>query len=796
MNMRGFFKGLLTAAVLTAAAVTFGAGRSGEPPLSGRVIAAESGKGLPGIRVTNGREVVFTDADGRYRLPRHPGLATRFVSVVVPGDRSCEKRYRPVAEGGGDFVLAPRQRRSGFTFVHVGDTETTKYERHLNEIMEYARNTGAAFIVHTGDLSGKATRKKMMKDLYNARWKRGIVFHAEKMNSRLAGRPVYYTIGNHDMRGKYGEEVWESCYGPVVYAFEEGDCLFVALPIAKGDIPPFDKREDTARFLGNLLETYPAEQKVFLLCHTHEPLDGDGVFLKGGRHAVDLGKWDFLGMIHGHNHRSSVIPCGRKAAIWSTAMSSGGGRGNTPAVFRVFTVSADGKVSSEVRYLYQERQLHGAVSPEPDPDGKYHAAVVAYHTVMPVVKVVAERGSEKIELHRQSPMLWCGSFRTASDAPLRTTATFADGSTLRAENAPLSGGRLRLRRMIPLRQETRFGAPVTDGGRIFVTTVDDHNGRDGDVSAFDAATGKLLWRHGCGGGVRNSAALDAGELAIAADGGRVTLLDAAAGKVKWSIAPKAASYPCRSPLISGDTVYSAVDRATSAISRADGSIRWRNEKVRDGFGSPSPFLLADGRLIAAVNWGVVNSLDAATGKTMWQSERQSAGPAFLLQPTTAMLPNGDILTVESRFVAALDARTGKVVRNGDERARGMTACAPLVDRDLVFIGTPKSGLAALDAATLEMRWNTRRTTGKSALATVQYDPGNANTVEAAPLPLGDEVFCAHTCGRLYRLERKSGRVLGELDLGSPLLSSPVMLGKKRLMVNDFAGRLFIFDIVP
>ena len=78
---------------------------------------------------------------------------------------------------------------------------------------------------------------------------------------------------------------------------------------------------------------------------------------------------------------------------------------------------------------------------------------------------------------------------------------------------------------------------------------------------------------------------------------------------------------------------------------------------------------------------------------------------------------------------------------------------------------------------------------------MQYNAGGVNTVEAAPLQLGKEIFCAHTCGKLYRLARGSGKLLGELNIGAPLLSSPAMLGKDRLVLNDFAGRLLIFDIV-
>ena len=794
MNRRDFLKSVLTVAAL-APTVKLDAGSDGEKVLSGRVIAAESGKGLPGIRVTNGSEVVLTDANGGYELPRHPGLKTRFVSVVVPGDRVCDKRYRPVAERGGDFALAPRKISRGFTFIHVSDTETMSYERHLNEIMAYARNTGAAFIVHTGDLSGKPNKKKMKLDPDNPIWQSGIAFQAAKMNTEIAGRPVYYTIGNHDMRGKYGESVWESYFGPVVYAFEEGDALFVALPISKGDVRPFDKPDDTARFLKNLLATYPADTKVFLLAHTYAPLDFDGVFLRGSRYEVDLKKWDFCGAIHGHSHRSSVTPCGKKALVWSTGMSSGGGYGNTPASFREFTVTADGKVTSELRYLYQTRQLHGIVSPAPDANGEYPVAVVAYDTVMPVMKVAAERGDERIELKKQSPMLWCGSFKTPGDAPLRTVATFADGSEFKAENASLSGKRLKLRRMIPLPCETRLGAPVTDGERIFVSTIDDHNGAAGGLAAFDAATGKLLWRCDCGSGVRNSPAVDAGEVAIAADGGKVALLDAATGKEKWSIAPKTPSYPYRAPRIAGDTVYAQLEKAPSALSRADGAVKWQNASAGDRFGSSSPFLLSEGRLIVAVNWGFVYSIDAGTGKTVWQSERQEGRVFFMLQPTTALLPDGDVLTVESRSAVVLDAKTGKIKRSADQKARGATAGAPVVDGDLILKGTPGLGLTALDTAKLKLRWHTGKTMGRSQLATVQYNAGGVNTVEAAPLPLGKEIFCSHTCGKLYRLARESGKVLGELNIGAPLLSSPAMLGKDRLVLNDFAGRLLIFDIV-
>lgn len=55
-------------------------------------------------------------------------------------------------------------------------------------------------MIHTGDICYEAGLKK----------------HIEGMNTETMGVPVRYIIGNHDyVDGKYGEELFESIYGPV-----------------------------------------------------------------------------------------------------------------------------------------------------------------------------------------------------------------------------------------------------------------------------------------------------------------------------------------------------------------------------------------------------------------------------------------------------------------------------------------------------------------------------------------------------------------------------------------------------
>ncbi len=84
---------------------------------------------LPGVAVSNGEEVVTTDAAGRYQLP---DVGPRgLVFVTRPDGFDCERWY---SRSGGDFALAPRGEESGF-FVHYSDPHV--YDHPDEFIAEY-----------------------------------------------------------------------------------------------------------------------------------------------------------------------------------------------------------------------------------------------------------------------------------------------------------------------------------------------------------------------------------------------------------------------------------------------------------------------------------------------------------------------------------------------------------------------------------------------------------------------------------------------------------------------------------
>ena len=56
--------------------------------------------------------------------------------------------------------------------------------------------------------------------------------HIKLMNTENMDCPVFYCIGNHDLvKGKYGEELFESIYGPVYYSFDAGNVHYVVTPM-------------------------------------------------------------------------------------------------------------------------------------------------------------------------------------------------------------------------------------------------------------------------------------------------------------------------------------------------------------------------------------------------------------------------------------------------------------------------------------------------------------------------------------------------------------------------------------
>lgn len=192
-------------------------------PYTGVVTLADTGEPVEGVSVSDGRNVVKTDADGQFTL--NGWRKSHFITVTAPAGYWTEDYYIPVDKktASYNFTLEKSEIAAGeaHSFIQISDTEIG--ENGVGEWIDYIKELAAkekpAFLIHTGDICYEAGLKRHLSD----------------MNTENMGLPVRYTIGNHDyVEGDYGEQLFESIYGPVWYSFEVGNVQLCCYSVSVG----------------------------------------------------------------------------------------------------------------------------------------------------------------------------------------------------------------------------------------------------------------------------------------------------------------------------------------------------------------------------------------------------------------------------------------------------------------------------------------------------------------------------------------------------------------------------------
>lgn len=188
-------------------------------------------KGLAGVVVSDGADVVVTGPDGTYRL----SASTRNVFVVTPGDRRATSPWHRPTAAAIDFALAPSPVPATWRFAHLSDThvQPENVER-TRRAFALAERRGVDFAIVTGDLNKDSLR------VPEATARARMTLYADA--AAAAGFPVRSVPGNHDIFGierhlslvpptnpSYGKALYEELIGPRYYAFDRGPIHFVVL---------------------------------------------------------------------------------------------------------------------------------------------------------------------------------------------------------------------------------------------------------------------------------------------------------------------------------------------------------------------------------------------------------------------------------------------------------------------------------------------------------------------------------------------------------------------------------------
>lgn len=203
--------------------------------------------GVAGVGVSNGREVVLTDRNGKYRIPVTDdcvlfAIKPRGWQFPLDHHRKPQSYYVHKPSGSPnyqylgvrptgplptsvDFALRPQNEPDKFRMIMFGDPQP----RNQREI---------AYIAH--DVVEQCARDAAEMDCRFGISLGDIMFDDlslfESLNSVIASvdRPWYSVVGNHDLNFDAPDtykstETWHRVYGPTHYAFNYGPVHFLVL---------------------------------------------------------------------------------------------------------------------------------------------------------------------------------------------------------------------------------------------------------------------------------------------------------------------------------------------------------------------------------------------------------------------------------------------------------------------------------------------------------------------------------------------------------------------------------------
>lgn len=608
---------------------------SNDGPYHGTVTFSETGEPVEGVSVTDGRNVVKTDENGEFTLKGW--RKTRFITITAPAGYWTEDYYIPADKQtvSYDFTLERSEIAAGsaHSFLQISDTEIG--EDGVGEWIDYVKaladEQNPAFLIHTGDIC----------------YEPGLKRHLSDMNTENMGLPVRYIIGNHDyVDGKYGEELFESIYGPVWYSFEVGNVHYVVTPFQTGgDYSSGYNKNDRWRWLENDLENTGEDMKIVIFNH-NKPVSENYV-IEFDRKELDLKEHDLIAWVFGHYHYNYVRNNEGVLEI-STGRPDCGGIDESPSASRIVSIDATGEVSTAL-YYYDDGRFTQPDAQNMTALAKLPATVLfgepIYDNGRLYVATVDDNWPRRCGVYcinaQTGELLW--EFETVNS--VKNNLLLENGKIIAQDCEgnlyclDSQNGKEIWQVKIPLGSSLNTSTGIcTDGTYVYA-------GCAACVSAVDIENGgNIVWTNDRGKGECSAAqfVLNGNRLIISSHWDSLTALDKATGKKLWANKDEDIRFRSSTPaVIDENTLLVADSDAIMTVDATNGEIINKTDNTGYNFATASePLINGSTAYITTADKGVV-AYSLETNSILWHT------PLGTSMVYTAPYTSGDSQTADA-----------------------------------------------------------------------------------------------------------------------------------------------------
>ncbi len=199
------------------------------------------GAGVPGVLVSDGVEIVQTDADGNYRLQSDKQWEYVFMTIPrgyeAPLDGIQPEFWKELKEDAEtpeevnfELVQSPND---DYTLFVLGDLHLARRTGDLSQFEKVAADLNGYLAAAPGKVYC-LTLGDMTWDMYWIANNYGFSEYLETMNSSFHGVPFFHTMGNHDNEMEVAGD-WAKAWqytrniAPDYYSFNLGKCHFIVM---------------------------------------------------------------------------------------------------------------------------------------------------------------------------------------------------------------------------------------------------------------------------------------------------------------------------------------------------------------------------------------------------------------------------------------------------------------------------------------------------------------------------------------------------------------------------------------